>query len=74
MDRRISKSNTNYILKRHFPDGFLKNHSCNEDDWRTAASSAAPPLSHSLALFFDSPQALLNHRRLEHYSTTQRLR
>lgn len=73
MDRRISKSNTDYILQRHCPD-FLKKHSCYYEEDRTNTTPAAPQLTHSLSLFFDSPHNLLNHRRLEHYASTQRLR
>jgi hypothetical protein len=77
MNRRISKSTTNYQIQKDEVEQLFKKQSLNSDCWKALAcdqqqqlGSATPTLS----LFFDSPQLLLSSRRLEHRSETQSLR
>lgn len=55
MNRRISKSNTNYHFQKYYAETYLKKQSFNDEDWKFAGADPAANKTveaHSLALFF----------------------
>jgi hypothetical protein len=77
MNRRISKSTTNYQIQKEDVEQLFKKQSLNSDAWKALAYDQQQHLASvtpSLSLFFDSPHLLLSSRRLEHRNETQNLR
>ena len=77
MNRRISKSTTNYQIQKDEIEQLFKKQSLNSDSWKALACEQQQQFASvtpNLSLFFDSPHLLLSSRRLEHRNETQSLR
>lgn len=77
MNRRISKSTTNYQIQKDDIEQMFKKQSLNSDTWKALACDQQHQFAFAtpnLSLFFDSPHILLTKRRLEHRNETQSLR